>query len=128
MKNKKLVLVTPIIKNLITNFSLEKMEKIEKRIKKEVNSTIEYIKFAQEVLEIPEDIAEQIDFRLTIDEDESTLRIGWLTFNSLHTMKNEVDIFKFIMRTMHISSNEIKIQEQLPNGFYHDENGDLFFS
>ena len=128
MKNKKLVLVTPIIKNLITNFSLEKMEKIEKRIKKEVNRTIEYIKFAQEVLEIPEDIAEQIDFRLTIDEDESTLRIGLLTFNSLHTMKNEVDIFKFIMRTMHISSNEIKIQEQLPNGFYHDENGDLFFS
>lgn len=128
MKNKKLVLVTPIIKNLITNFSLEKMEKIEKRIKKEVNSTIEDIKFAQEVLEIPEDIAEQIDFRLTIDEDESTLRIGWLTFNSLHTMNNDIDSFKFIMRTMHIASDEIKIQEQLPNGFYHDENGDLLFS
>ena len=128
MKNKKLVLVTPILKNLITNFSLEKMEKIEKRIKKEVNSTIQDIKFAQEVLEIPEDIAEQIDFRLTIDEDESTLRIGWLTFNSLHTMKNDVDSFKFIMRAMHIASDEIKIQEQLPNGFYHDENGDFFFS
>ena len=128
MKNKKLVLVTPILKNLITNFSLEKMEKIEKRIKKEVNSTIEDIKFAQEVLEIPEDIAEQIDFRLTIDEDESTLRIGWLSFNSLHTMNNDIDSFKFIMRAMHIASDEIKIQEQLPNGFYHDENGDLLFS
>lgn len=128
MKNKKLVLVTPIIKNLITNFSLEKMEKIEKRIKKEVNSTIEDIKFAQEVLEIPEDIVEQIDFRLTIDENESTLRIGWLSFNSLHTMNNDIDSFKFIMRAMHIASDEIKIQEQLPNGFYHDENGDLLFS